>query len=56
VDDLDTADAWAIDVSEEASGAGATLAQTQPQAPVRMLLVPDGHPFYCCAAPDTLGE
>jgi catechol 2,3-dioxygenase-like lactoylglutathione lyase family enzyme len=38
VDDLDAAQAWAIDV-------GATLADYQPQEHVRVMLDPAGHPF-----------
>lgn len=38
VDDLDAAQAWAID-------AGATLADYQPQEHVRVMLDPAGHPF-----------
>jgi len=36
--DLDAAVAWALDC-------GARLADHQPQADVRVLLTPDGHPF-----------
>ena len=38
VEDLDAAVTWAID-------AGATVAEFQPQADVRVMLDPDGHPF-----------
>lgn len=38
VDDLEAATAWAV-------GAGATLAEHQPQDDVRVLLDPAGHPF-----------
>lgn len=38
VEDLDAAQAWAIE-------AGATLAEYQPQAHVRVMLDPVGHPF-----------
>jgi hypothetical protein len=38
VDDLEAGVAWAID-------AGATLAEHQPQAGVRVMLDPAGHPF-----------
>ena len=38
VEDLDTAVRWALD-------AGATLADHQPQAGVRVMLDPVGHPF-----------
>ena len=48
VDDLDAAVGWAVD-------AGATLAQTQPQDDVRVLLDPDGHPFCLFTAPDVFG-
>ena len=41
VDDLDAAVAWALEQ-------GATLAEHQPQAGVRVLLDPDGHPFCLC--------
>jgi hypothetical protein len=43
VEDLDAAVAWAPE-------AGATLAEHQPQEPVRVLLDPAGHPF--CLFPD----
>lgn len=41
VDDLDTAVAWAIE-------RGAELAPDQPQAHVRVMFDPDGHPFCLC--------
>jgi catechol 2,3-dioxygenase-like lactoylglutathione lyase family enzyme len=41
VQDLDAAVAWAIEQ-------GATLAEHQPQAEVRVMLDPDGHPFCLC--------
>jgi hypothetical protein len=43
VDDLDAGVAWALEV-------GATLADHQPQAGVRVMLDPAGHPF--CLFPD----
>lgn len=44
VDDLDTGVAWAL-------GAGATLADHQPQDDVRVMLDPAGHPFCLFSAP-----
>lgn len=41
VDDLDSAVAWAIEC-------GATLADVQPSAHLRVLIDPDGHPFCLC--------
>lgn len=41
VDDLDAAVA-------DAESLGAELAQTQPQANVRVMLDPDGHPYCLC--------
>lgn len=46
VADLDTGARWAVDQ-------GATVADHQPQADVRVLLDPDGHPF-CLFADDSL--
>lgn len=45
VEDLDNAVAWAVD-------AGATLAESQPQDEVRVMLDPAGHPF--CLFPGTV--
>jgi catechol 2,3-dioxygenase-like lactoylglutathione lyase family enzyme len=44
VDDLETGVAWAQD-------AGAVLADVQPQAHVRVMLDPAGHPFCLFAGP-----
>jgi hypothetical protein len=41
VDDLDEAVAWALE-------AGASLAEDQPQEPVRVMLDPHGNPFCLC--------
>ncbi len=45
VDDLDAGVAWAREL-------GATVAEYQPQAQVRVMLDPAGHPFCLFARPD----
>ncbi len=49
VDDLDAAVAWAV-------GAGAVLAEAQPQDDVRVLFDPDGHPFCLFEAAELRNE
>ncbi len=48
VDDLDAGIAWAVEC-------GAAVAEHQPQADVRVLLDPEGHPFCLFAAPEWVG-
>jgi hypothetical protein len=45
VDDLDAAAAAAV---ADAESLGAELAEVQPQANVRVMFDPDGHPFCLC--------